>query len=96
MSTISAPRSLRDGDRLVEGGQHAGLDALAGELAGHAEPDAAQVGRRSAAPIGSGNASEVESHGSSPTIAANSSAASVTSRVNGPAWSSEEAKAIIP
>ena len=55
--------------------------------------------RRSVAlgrPIGSGNASEVESHGSSPTIEANSSAASVTSRVNGPAWSSEDAKAIIP
>ena len=55
--------------------------------------------RRSVAvgrPIGSGNASEVESHGSWPTIAPNSSAQSVTSRVSGPAWSSEEANAIIP
>jgi hypothetical protein len=47
-------------------------------------------------PIGSGRPSEVESHGSCPTIAPSSSAASATSRVNGPAWSSEEAKAIIP
>ena len=37
------------------------------------------------APTGSGNASDVESHGSSPSIAPNSSAESVTSRVNGPA-----------
>jgi hypothetical protein len=29
-------------------------------------------------------------------MAPSSSAASVTSRVNGPAWSSDEAKAIIP
>ena len=36
------------------------------------------------------------SHGSAPTIALSSSAVSVTSRVNVPAWSSEEAKAIIP
>ena len=39
---------------------------------------------------------EVESQGSRPCIAASSSAASVTSRVSGPHWSSEEAKAIIP
>ena len=39
---------------------------------------------------------EVESQGSPPCIAASSSAASVTSRVSGPHWSSEEAKAIIP
>ena len=44
----------------------------------------------------SGNASEVESQGSWPTMCLKSSAASVTSRVSGPAWSSEEAKAIIP
>ncbi len=45
---------------------------------------------------GSGRPSDVESHGSCPTIAPSSSAASVTSRVNGPAWSSDEANAIIP
>jgi hypothetical protein len=45
---------------------------------------------------GSGRPSAVESHGSGPAMARSSSAASVTSRVNGPAWSSEEAKAIIP
>ena len=39
---------------------------------------------------------EVESSGSLPYITPSSSAASVTSRVNGPHWSSEEAKAIIP
>ena len=39
---------------------------------------------------------EVESHSSRPCSAASSSAASVTSRVSGPHWSSEEAKAIIP
>jgi hypothetical protein len=54
--------------------------------------------RRSAlgSAIGSGNASEVASHSSWPTMCLSSSAASVTSRVSGPAWSSEEAKAIIP
>ena len=46
--------------------------------------------------IPSGSPSEVESFGSRPTMAPSSSAASVTSRVNGPAWSSEEANAIIP
>ena len=38
----------------------------------------------------------VLSHGSAPTMPLSSSAVSVTSRVNVPAWSSEEAKAIIP
>ena len=45
---------------------------------------------------GSGRPRLVLSQGSGPTIADSSSAASVTSRVNGPAWSSEDAKAIIP
>ena len=45
---------------------------------------------------GSGRPSDVESHGSLPAIAPSSSAASVVSRVNGPAWSSDEAKAIMP
>ena len=44
----------------------------------------------------SGKASEVESHGSWPTMCLKRSAASVTSRVSGPAWSSDDAKAIIP
>ena len=39
---------------------------------------------------------EVESQWSRPSIAWRSSAASVTFRVSGPHWSSEEAKAIIP
>ena len=39
---------------------------------------------------------EVESQGSRPSTACSISAASVTSLVSGPHWSSEEAKAIIP
>jgi hypothetical protein len=44
----------------------------------------------------SGKSSEVESQSSRPTMWRSSSAASVTSRVIGPHWSSEDAKAIIP
>ena len=44
----------------------------------------------------SGMPSEVESHGSRPSMWRSRSAASVTSRVSGPHWSSDEAKAIIP
>jgi hypothetical protein len=43
-----------------------------------------------------GYSSEVESQASRPTRAPAISAASATSRVSGPHWSSEEAKAIIP
>src|SRR3954453_8070795 len=50
------------------------------------------LGRRTS----SGNAIEVLSRSSRPTMWRNSSAASVTSRVSGPAWSSDEANAIIP
>jgi hypothetical protein len=39
---------------------------------------------------------EVESRSSWPTMWRSSSAASVTSRVSGPAWSNDEANAIIP
>jgi hypothetical protein len=39
---------------------------------------------------------QVESQGSGPAIARSRSAASVTSRVSGPHWSSEDANAIIP
>ncbi len=46
--------------------------------------------------IGSGKGSEVASQGSLPTMWANSSAASATLRVNGPAWSRDDAKAIMP
>jgi hypothetical protein len=45
---------------------------------------------------GSGNPVEVESHGSLDVMAPNRSAASRTSRVKGPAWSSDDANAIIP
>jgi aspartyl-tRNA(Asn)/glutamyl-tRNA(Gln) amidotransferase subunit A len=47
-------------------------------------------------PIDPGYSSEVESSGSWPTICESSSAASVTLRASGPAWSSEDANAIIP
>src|SRR3954453_13797150 len=50
------------------------------------------LGRR----ISSGCWSDVESHLSRPIIWRESSAASVTSRVSGPHWSSDEANAIIP
>ena len=43
-----------------------------------------------------GRPSEVESQGSWPSSARSIRAASVTSRVSGPHWSSDEAKAIIP
>jgi hypothetical protein len=46
--------------------------------------------------IGSGNWSEVASQLSRPTMWESISAASATVRVSGPAWSSEEAKAIMP
>ena len=95
MSTISAPRSLAIASVSWN---------VASTPSSMPSPDSSagtpsRSPRRSAAlgsPTGSGKASEVESHGSSPTMAPNSSAASVTSRVNGPAWSSEDAKAIIP
>jgi hypothetical protein len=45
---------------------------------------------------GPGRPTDVESHGSWPAIAPSSSAASVTSRVSGPHWSSDDAKAIMP
>ena len=45
---------------------------------------------------GSGSPSACCRTGPAPTIAPSSSAASVTSRVNGPAWSSDDANAIIP
>ena len=48
------------------------------------------------ATIGCGSPIEVASRGSRPAMWDSSSAASVTSRVSGPAWSSEEANAIIP
>ncbi len=44
----------------------------------------------------SGKATEVESRSSWPTMWRKISAASVTSRVSGPAWSRLEAKAIMP
>ena len=45
---------------------------------------------------GVGRLSEVESSGSWPPMASNSSAASATDPANGPIWSSDEAKATSP
>ena len=45
---------------------------------------------------GRGKLAEVESLASNPAIAPNKMAASRTERVNGPAWSSDEAKATMP
>ena len=83
--------------RPLEDLEHAGLEALAGgQLRRHAEAQPLERLGGSGSAISSGWPSEVESHGSRPTMWRRSSAASVTSRVSGPAWSSEEAKAIIP
>ena len=76
---------------------HARLDALAASSSvGHAEADAVEALGASAARTASGSPTEVASHASRPAMWPKSSAASVTSRVSGPAWSSDEAKAIIP
>ena len=88
----------RELERRLEALQHLGLEPLAGELGGHA--DAARPARspREGSATGSGKAIEVASQrvARRRSSSENSSAASVTSRVIGPAWSSEEAKAIIP
>ena len=75
--------ALTELGRALEDLTDAGLDALGldPELAGDADPEPFQV---------------LESRASLPTIADSSSAASRTSRVNGPHWSREEAKAIMP
>ena len=82
----------------MEDGQHARvkLDALAA-VSSSGTPRR-MPSRRSAAGVSivPGKPIEVESRASWPTMWRSSSAASVTSRVSGPAWSSDEAKAIIP
>ena len=75
--------------------RHARVEALLLEPP-HAHAHAVQALGRRAGVTPSGCSSEVESHGSRPTSAAVSSAASATLRVSGPHWSSEEAKAIMP
>jgi len=54
---------LRPRERSVEGVEHAGFDALAGELGRHAEPHAVQALGGGRGSIGSGNAREVASPG---------------------------------
>ena len=66
------------------------------ELRRDAEAQALQVLAVGQPAIPPSSPTEVESQGSRPCSDASSSAASVTSRVSGPHWSSEEAKAIIP
>ena len=83
------------------GGEHAGLVALAAELAHDADAHAAQVAARRLRgpprrPAATGRGIDVESHGSCPAITSCSSAASSTVRPNGPAWSSEDENAISP
>ena len=88
---------LDQGDGALEDLLDARLDPLGlrGELLGDAEAEALEV-----LPLGSSIPPsipiEVESQGSRPSTAPRTSAASVTSLVRGPHWSSEEAKAIIP
>ena len=82
--------------RRLEDRAHAGLDRVVGELGRHRRSAAPSGPRGWAASTPPSIPTEVESQGSRPSSAASSSAASVTSRVSGPHWSSEEAKAIIP
>ena len=85
-------------DRAVEHLGHARLDALgrARKLGRHAEAQARAGRCGDGSAISPGRPSAVESQGSLPTSCPISSAASVTSRVSGPHWSSEDAKAIMP
>ena len=88
-------------DRLAEGGDHARLVALAGELLDHAEPHPGQVAGRAepgrARPRRAPAAGiDVESRGSWPAMTACSSAASSTVRAHGPGLSSEDENAISP
>ena len=52
--------------------------------------------RKDAAKSGTGRAAEVASLASWPAMAASIRAASATLRVNGPAWSKDDAKATMP
>ena len=63
---------------------------------GHAQPHAVQALGARQRDLARESRSEVASQGSLADHVASSSAASVTSRVSGPAWSSEEANAIMP
>ena len=89
---------LGERERRVERVEHAGIDAdaLAGELLGHAEADPVEASSPRAARSLPGKPIDVLSRSSLPTMWRSSSAASATSRVSGPAWSSDEAKAIMP
>ena len=85
-------------ERLIEALADAGLDpALAADqLLGHAEPDAAQVLAGRQPDLLREARARSSRTGPGRPCARSSSAASVTSRVSGPAWSSDEANAIIP
>ena len=80
----------------LEDGAHAGVDRRRAESSAGTPKRSPFRSSRLGASTPPSIPTEVESQGSRPCIAASSSAASVTSRVSGPHWSSEEAKAIIP
>ena len=82
--------------RRLEHRAHAGLDPVVGESGRDPEAQARRGPRGCGSSTPASMPTEVESQGSRPCRAWISSAASVTSRVSGPHWSSEEAKAIIP
>ena len=94
---------LGQGDRPFERPADAGFDfgvRLTAprflELGGYTKPQAVEAFGAAAGRSARGSRSEVASQGSWPTIWPSSRAASATVRVSGPAWSSEEANAIIP
>ena len=97
--TLDARAELRgELERRLEGRAHAGLDAASPvSSARHADAAPRRDPSRAGSSIAPGSSTEVESQRvAPPTMCESSSAASVTSRVSGPAWSSDEAKAIIP
>ena len=93
-----AAELLDQRQRPLEDLAHAGLDPLrlAASSFGHAEAQALEVLAARAARCRPRSRPRSSRRGRGPRSAASSSAASVTSRVSGPHWSSEEAKAIIP
>ena len=95
-SAISPPSSSIRFSVASKTARTPGLDRVVGQLGGDAEAQARRGPRGWARSTPPSIPTEVESQGSRPCSAASSSAASVTSRVSGPHWSSEEAKAIIP
>ena len=93
-----AAEALDQLQRLVEGAPDALLDALGAraELRRHAEAQALQVGAARRAHVLGQTRAKWSRRGRARRGAVSSSAASVTVRVSGPHWSSDDANATIP